>query len=106
MGHEAPLREAHPERAELPLVEHPLCLGPADPLRLGIPALREIPDALLAAAADDGDLAPCVQDPEHQPHLPLAPPAMRLAPRRRMILDLARQQRAAAFELAQHVASE
>ena len=79
---------------------------PGKPFRLGIPALGEIPDALLAAAADDGDLAARVQDAEHQTHLARAPPAVRLALRRPVVLDLAREERPAPVELAQDVAPE
>ena len=48
-------------------------------LRLGIPALGEVPHPLLAAPADDRDLAARVQHLQHQAHLARAPPAVRLA---------------------------
>ena len=44
--------------------------------------------------------------PSIRPILRCAPPAVRLAPARRVILDLAREQRAAPLELAQDVAAE
>src|SRR3954468_6194049 len=102
----AALLEADAARAEALVLEDPLRLGPAHLLRLGIPALGEVPHALLAAPSDDGHLPARVQHAEHQPHLALAPPAVRVAPARPVVLDLAREQRSAPLELAQDVTPE
>src|SRR5579885_1643945 len=105
MDDEAPALALHAERAEQLRLEHALRLPPRHALGLRIPALREIPDALAAAAADDRHLAARAEHLEHQPHLPLPPPAVRLAPRAGVIGDLAREQRPAPLELSQHVAA-
>jgi hypothetical protein len=105
VGEELPFPEPHAERAEPLLLEDRARLPPGDPLGLRVEALGEIPDTLLAAAADDGHLAARVQHLQHQAHLALAPPAVRLAPVRAVILDLAREQRAAPLQLAQNVAA-
>ena len=78
------------ERPAPPLCEVLLRVLQRRAIGLGIPALGEIPDSLLSLPSDDGHLAARVQDAEHQPHLPLAPPAVSLARRRLVILDLAR----------------
>src|SRR5690348_3723824 len=95
--------ELHALRAEPPLLPTALRLLPRDRLRLRIPAVGAVPYPLLAAASHDGDLTACVQHPEHQPHLPRAPPPMRLALRRCVILDLPGEQRPTLLELAQDV---
>ena len=106
MREPASLLEAHALRAEAACPRRSL-----SPPRHGIVSVSgyqrsaRSQSALLAAAADDGDLAAGVQHAEHQPHLPLAPPAVRLASGRLVVLDLAREQRAALLELAQHVAA-
>src|SRR5262249_37060318 len=74
-------------------------------LGLGVPALGEVPDALLAATTDDCDLAACAETLEHQPHLPLAPPAVLLAPVARRVLHLAGEERATLSELSEDVAA-
>ena len=78
-------------------------LLPRDPLDRRIHAFGEIPDALALPAARDRDLAAVGEDHQHQRHLPIAPPAVCLAARRRVILDLARDKRPPAFELAEDV---
>src|SRR5947209_18949707 len=94
------LLEPYPLRAEALLLPPALRLRPGDRLRLRIPAVGEVPDALLAATTDDGDLTARVQHAEHEPHLPCAPPPVRLALRRCVVFDLARQERSALLELA------
>ena len=98
--------ELHAECAEALLIERALGLGQRDLLRLRVPALGEIPHALLAAPADDRHLPACVQDAEHQAHLARAPPAVRFASRRLVILDLAGEKRPALLQLAQDVTPE
>jgi hypothetical protein len=66
----------------------------------------EVPEALAAAAADDRDATAAVEDLEHDRDASASVPAVRLALRRRAVLDLAREERAAALELAEHVAPE
>ena len=105
MRDEAAALESHAERAEAALLPELPRLGERQRLGLGVPALGEIPDALLAAPPDDGDLAARAEAVEHQAHLPLAPPAVAFAPVGRRVLDLARQQRAALAELLQDVAA-
>src|SRR5579871_1148763 len=70
------------------VVDQALCLAPRDALRLRVPPVREIPEPLLAAPSDDGDVAACVQEAEHQAHLPRAPPAVLLARVLDVVLDL------------------
>src|SRR5882724_9382276 len=78
------------------LRERALGLRVGDPIGLGwIPALREVPETLLAATADDRDLPANLQELEHDPHVARAPPRMLLALRRRPILELASEQRPA-----------
>ncbi len=98
--------EPHAERAEAQLVDQRLGLLPRQLLRLRVPALGEVPDALVAAPADDGDLAAHVQHLEHQPDLARAPPAMSPGFLLGVRLDLAAEQRAARLELAQDIAPE
>src|SRR5690242_21160624 len=99
MGDPSALLEAHALRAKPFLASAALCLRPRDHLALRKPAVGEIPDALLAAPADDGDLAARAHHLEHQPHLPCAPPAVSLAAGRLVILDLTGEERPAALEL-------
>ncbi len=98
--------EPHAERAEALLLVQPPRLRDRQRLGLGIPALGEIPEALLAAPPDDGHLAARGEELEHQAHLPLAPPAVVLAPVAGRVFDLAGQQRAALAQLLQDVAAE
>src|SRR5581483_5467768 len=105
MRDEAAAAKLDAERAEAALVDQPLRLAPRDALRLGVPALGEIPDALRPAAADDGDLAARRHALQHQPHLARTPPAVRLPRVPGVVLDLTREQRPAPFERAQDVAA-
>src|SRR4051812_39736831 len=102
----AALLEPDTLRAEAPVVEDARRLAPAHRLALGIPALGEVPHPLPAAAPDDGDLSARVQHAEHQPHLALAPPAVRLAAAGAVVVDLAREERPALLQLAQDIAPE
>jgi hypothetical protein len=61
---------------------------PGNALHLRVPALRELPHALPLPPADDGDLATVVEEHQHQRHLALAPPPVRLAAGGRVVLDL------------------
>src|SRR5262249_40385061 len=97
--------EPDAERLPAPLEQQSLGLRQRHSLCRRIPPIREIPDPLLALTADDRDLAAHVEDTQQQTHLALAPPAVRLAARRLVILDLAREQRPPRLELAQHVAA-
>ena len=98
--------ETHAERAEATGGQLALGLAPGQLLGLREDALGEVPEALLADAAGDRDLAARGHDLEHQPHLAGAPPAVTLARRHQVVLEVAREQRAVALELAQHVAAE
>src|SRR3954451_12661051 len=93
-------------RAEAPVVEDARRLAPAHRLGVGVPALGEVPHALPAAPPDDGDLSARVQHAEHQSHLTLTPPAVRLAAAGAVVVDLAREERPALLQLAQDVAPE
>src|SRR4051812_11292826 len=79
------------QRPEPLVLEPALRLRPRDSLGLRVPALGEVPETLPAPAPDDGNLAYGVQHAQHQPHLALAPPAVGLAARRPVILDLPRE---------------
>src|SRR5205823_13850188 len=80
---------------------------PRDLLRLRVPALGEVPQALALPAPDHGDEPLPREDLEHQSHLARAPPLVPvLADATRVRLDLPREQRAAALELAEDVALE
>src|SRR6266542_4525398 len=100
------VHEPHTERAEPLLREQPVGLRERHCLRLRIPALRDIPEPLLATAPDDRDVASAVQDLQHQGDLSGAVPAMRLARPRRAILELAREQRATRLQLVHDVAAK
>ena len=83
------LLEADAEGAEPLLAEDPLSLAHGDGLRLGIPPVREIPDALAGASPHDGDLAVHVQGLQHQADIAVAvPPVLQLLVRR-PVLELA-----------------
>src|SRR6267154_2440869 len=83
------------------LRERALGLRVGDPIGLGwIPALREVPETLLAAPADDRDLPANLQELEHDPHVARAPPRVLLPPLRRPVLELAPEQGATPVELA------
>ena len=69
-------------------------------------ALAQVPQALLADAAGDADLAAAGEDVEHQPGRSVAPPAVVLALRDAVVLQVAREQRAVVFELTQDVPAE
>src|SRR5204862_4408366 len=99
-------RQPDAERAEAHLGQDPLRVSQRNLLDLRVPALSEIPDALLALPSDDRDLTLRRQDLEHQPHLPRSPPLVVLTLEGGAILDLTRQERAAPFELAEDVAPE
>ena len=94
------LRQPHALRAEAALGQDPLRLAERHGLRLGIPALGEIPEPLAVAPADDGDDAACFEDHQHERDLAVAPPGVRVTGSRRVLRDLARQQRPGALELA------
>ena len=84
----------------------PLRLGPGDRLDLRVPALGEIPEPLPGAAAGDGDLAALARGPSASAPSSARPTsgcASRCVPG--VVLDLAREQRAAQLELAQDVAA-
>ena len=100
-----PRCEPHAERAEALLVVEPPRLRERQRLGLGIPALGEIPDALLALPADDRHLAARGEELEHQAHLALAPPAVVLASVAGRVGDLAREERPALAQLLQDVAA-
>ena len=72
----------------------------------GRPALGEVPEPLLPATPGDGDLAAEMQGHEHQADAPRSVPAMVARLAGRAVLELAREQRASALELAQDVAPE
>src|SRR4051794_21858216 len=57
MRQQAPAPKLDAERPESLVLELPLRLCPRDSLRLWVPALGEVPQALLPAPSDDGDLA-------------------------------------------------
>src|SRR5207253_2705714 len=80
VGDEPPTLQPHADRAEALLVVEPSRLCERQGLGLGVPALGEIPDALLALSADDRDLAASGEELQHQAHLALAPPAVVLTP--------------------------
>src|SRR5215210_3047643 len=89
------------------LLLHPLLgLAQRDPFRLRIPALAEIPQPLPVAPPDDRDLAATAKQLQHQPHLASSPPDVVLSLHALVVLDLAREQRAAPLELAEDVAAE
>ncbi len=96
-------RRADAERAEAPLREH--ALGGAQGERLGLRkrSLGEIPEPLPAGAPCDRDLPAQVQRRQHEPDLPRSVPPVPLARPCRTILELARRERPAALELAEHV---
>jgi hypothetical protein len=100
-------REPQTERAETLLREQGLGLAQRQRLRLRVPALGEVPEALLPPPARDRDRAAAVQDLQHHAH-PAAPvPAVLLASRPgRPVIELARQQGPAPVELTQDVAPE
>src|SRR5579859_555795 len=98
--------EAHAERAKASFLVQAPRLRQRQRLGLGIPAVGEIPDALLAPPADDGDLAARREALEHQAHLPLAPPGVLLALVARRVLDLAREKGPALAQLFEDVAAE
>src|SRR6476646_992150 len=98
------LLEPHAAGAEPSVLEDRLRLVPRHLVALGVPGIGEVPEPRLAAASADGHLAARVQHAEHQAHLALAPPAVRVAARGLVILDLAREERPALLELAKHVA--
>ena len=68
--------------------------------------LGEVPDALVALAADDRDLAAEPEDVEHPPERLAVVPAARAPLHDGAVLEVAREQRATPPELAQHVAPE
>jgi hypothetical protein len=98
----------HPDAERVPalLLDQPLRLAPGHRLARREDALAEVPNPLLADAARDRYLAACLQHVEHEPHVAVAPPAVRLAAGRQVVLQFTRQQRAVALELAQDVAAE
>ena len=61
---------------------------------------------MTAAPPDDRDLAAATEDLEQRRDLAGAEPAMRSALHRGPVLELAREERPALLELAQHVPSE
>src|SRR5215207_1160351 len=107
MRDEPPAFELHPERAEALLGEDAACFGQRHRLRLGVPTLREIPEPLPATPAGDGDQAAPVQELQHPRQLGArAPPDVALVGSGRRVLEVARQQRPAPFELAEDVPPE
>src|SRR5581483_2797488 len=82
-----------------------LRLLPRRHVHLGVPPLGEVPEPLLAAAADDGDLTASGEHLQHEPHLAAAPPAA-VFTRASVRLDLAREQGAPLLELTEHVAAK
>src|SRR5215211_7265765 len=81
------------------LGELPLRLAERDGLGLGVPALREIPETLAALAPHDGDLPATVQELQHPGQLSAsAPPDVALLRTGRAVLELAREERPAAFQ--------
>src|SRR5205823_768353 len=98
---------ADAEHAEAPLLQQAFRLRPRQLLvRLRIPALAEVPESLSVAPADDRDFAAAAQQLEHEAHLGSPPPDVMLFAHARVVLDLAREERTAPLELAQHVAAE
>ena len=106
MGNQSAPHELHAERAKPALLDDPLRLRPGELLRLGVPALREVPDALATSATDDGDVAARVQHLQHQTRLAATPPAVIFPFHARVVGDLARQERPAGIELSEHVPAE
>ena len=94
------------ERALLPAFELALGLAPRERLALREDALGEVPDALLAVAPCHRDLAARREDVEHQPHVPVAPPAVAHTRRHHVVLEVAGEQRPAGLELSQDVPPE
>ena len=101
------LRQPHALRAETLLREHTVGLARRHRLDRRIPALGEIPQSLLSLPPGDRDDAVRLEDLEHQRHLAAPPPAVGLVRSgRRLVLELAREHRPVALELAQDVALE
>ena len=100
------LDEPHALGAEAPLVADPLRHGHRNRLSLRPPARGEVPQALPAAAADDGDLAVMLEGQEHQPDHALAPPAVIPLFAFRTVLEVAGEERPALLELAHDVATK
>ena len=80
--------------------------GPGDALCFRIPAFGQVPESLLALAADDGDDAAALEHLEHQADLAAPPPVVRVPGHHQVGLDLARGQWPTRFELAQQVPLE
>src|SRR5207344_3415391 len=71
----------------------------------GIPALGEIPDALLALASHNGHFAARGEELEHEAHLALAPPAVVFPFVAGGVRDLAREEWPALAQLLEDMAT-
>ena len=99
--------EPHARRAEAPLREDPLGRrGSETRLRLRAAALGEIPEPLPAARPATATSPRRWSEREHQPDLARPYQRCRSRSRRGAVLELAREERPASLELAQHVAAE
>src|SRR5207237_652238 len=88
------------------LGDDPLGLAQRDRLRLRVPALSQVPEPLAAAPPDDGDVAVHMEGLQHQADVPAPVPPVVEPLVARPVLEVAREQRAAPFELAEHVAAK
>ena len=99
--------EPHADRAEALLVVHRERLVQRERLHVGVPALGEIPDALLAAAADDGDLPDAARTSSISPICREPHQSWRSAAAAALVrLDLAGEERPALAQLLEDVAAE
>src|SRR5262249_32518730 len=88
------------------LSEEAFGLAQRNEVRLRPPTIGEIPQALAAATANACDLPAPMQRLEHQPDLPVPPPAVPAPAGPAAVLQLPAEQRPAALELAEDVPAE
>ena len=87
LGMRDPLAFLEPdaERTEALLGEATLRLAQGHRLGLGVPALAEVPEALLALTADDRHVTADAEDLQHQAGAARAPPAVPAVPAHRVL---------------------
>ena len=96
----------HAERTEPLLGEVGVCLVVRQRLGITVPTLRDVPQALAAVAADGRDLPARAEELEHSADVAISGPAARRPRHLGAVLELAREHRAVAIELAEHVPLE
>jgi hypothetical protein len=106
MGDERPLEPARRERGSASPRYSRFAFGSGSVSLSGTSARPRSPEALLAAPADDGNLAACARHSSISPIFRWPHQRCSSRPMARRVVDLAREERAALAELLQHVAAE